>query len=102
MQRTIMGYSLAVLFATAALVALVGCSAADQTFTGTVEQTDQGLVLKTSDGANTYRVVDNPNVRALAGKTVKLTGTLMDREAGKAIAVTSFEILEEKAPAASD
>ena len=102
MKGKTMWHKLAVLFLVAGSVALIGCSAADQTFTGTVEQTDMGLVLKTSDGANTYRVVDNPDVRALAGKTVKLTGTLMDREAGKAIAVTSFEVLEEEAPAASD
>ena len=85
---------LAVIFVLISLAALIGCSSADQTFTGTMEQTDKGLVLKTSDGANTYRVVDNPDLRALAGKSVKLTGSLMDRESGKAIAVKSFEVME--------
>lgn len=102
MKRKILWHRLAVLLVVAGFLALTGCSAADQTFTGTVEQTDKGLVLKASDGANTYRVIDNPDVRALVGKSVKLTGTLMDREAGKSIRVTSFEVLEEGAPAASD
>jgi len=102
MQRKTMWRKLTVLFAVAGFVALMGCSAADQTFTGTVEQTDMGLVLKTSDGANTYRVIDNPDVRDLVGKSVKLTGTLMEREAGKSIAVTGFEVLEESPAPASD
>jgi hypothetical protein len=77
-----------------AMASIIGCSGADQTFTGTLEQTEKGLVLKTSDGANTFRVVDNPDVRALAGKSVKLTGSLLDRQAGKAINVKSFEVME--------
>lgn len=94
MQRKTMWRKLTVLLVMAGFAVLIGCAAADQTFTGTVEQTDKGLVLKTGDGVTTYRVIDNPDVRALVGKSVKLTGTLMEREAGKAIAVTSFEVLE--------
>ena len=94
MKRETTWRKLTVLFVVAGFVALMGCSAADQTFTGTVEQTDMGLVLKTSDGADTYRVIDKPDVRALVGKKVTLTGTLMERESGKAISVSSFEVLE--------
>lgn len=94
MKRKDLWQKLVVLFVVAGIVAVIGCSAADQSFTGTVEQTDKGLVLKSSDGTNTYRVIDNPDVRTLIGKSVKLTGSLMDRQAGKAIAVKSFEVLE--------
>jgi hypothetical protein len=75
------------------LLALTGCASGEQTFTGTVEKTDKGLVLKTDDGANTYRLVENKELYALEGKSVKLTGSLMERESGKTIAVTRFEIV---------
>jgi hypothetical protein len=94
MKRKSFLQGLTVVFVLFAVVALIGCSAAEQTFTGTVEQTEKGLALKTSDGANTYRIVENPDVRALVGKSVKLTGSLMDREAGKSIHVKSFEVVE--------
>lgn len=94
MKRKRVWQGLTVIFVMFGLVAMIACSAAEQTFTGTVEQTDKGLVFQTSDGAATYRVVDNPDLRALVGKSVKLTGSLMDRQAGKAINVKSFEVLE--------
>ena len=87
-----------VLVLMAGLLALTGCAGGEQTLTGTVEKTDQGLVLKTADGAGTYRLVENKDLYALEGKTVKLTGSLMERESGKAIAVTHFEIIGEGAP----
>ena len=82
----------------AILLTAIGCAGGEQTFTGTVEKTDQGLVLKTADGAGTYRLVENKDLYALEGKTVKLTGSLMERESGKAIAVTRFEVVGEGAP----
>lgn len=93
----------------AGFLVLIGCAGADQTLTGTVEKTDTGLVLKTDDGASTYRIVENKDLYALAGKSVKLTGSLMERESGKAIAVKHFEVVGEgtaeagaQKPAASD
>ena len=94
MKRKNVGRKLAALFVVVGLVAVVGCSGADQSFTGILEQTDKGMVLNSSEGANTYQVIENPNVRALLGKSVRLTGSLLDRHAGKAIAVKSFEVLE--------
>jgi len=94
MKRNTMGRALITLFLIAGLVALIGCAGAEQTFTGTVEKTDKGLVLKTADGANTYRLVENKDLYALEGKSVKLTGSLMDRESGKVISVTKFEVVQ--------
>ena len=88
------GRKLAALFVGVVLIAAIGCSAADQTFTGILEQTDNGLVLNAGEGANTYRVIANPDVLALLGKSVKLTGNLLDRQAGKTIEVKSFEVLK--------
>ena len=94
MKRQSLWQGLAVIFVFFAILAMIGCSAAEQTFTGTLEQTEKGLTLKTSDGNNTYRIVENPDLRALVGKSVKLTGSLMAREAGKSIHVKSFEVVE--------
>jgi hypothetical protein len=94
MKRKSLWKGLIVIFVFFAVVAMIGCSAAEQTFTGTLEQTEKGLALKTSDGANTYRIIENPDLRAMVGKSVKLTGSLMDRQAGKSIHVKSFEVVE--------
>ncbi|MGD8242001.1 MAG: hypothetical protein PVF59_04190 [Desulfobacterales bacterium] len=94
MKRNSLWQGLTVIFVLLAIVALIGCSATEQTFTGTMEKTETGLFLKTSEGSNTFRVEYKPDLVALEGKSVKLTGSLMDREAGKTIRVVSFEVLE--------
>ena len=94
MKQKSLWQGLRVIFVFFAIVVVIGCSAAEQTFTGTVEQTEKGLAFKTSDGANTYRIIENPDLRAMVGKSVKLTGSLMDRQAGKSINVKSFEVVE--------
>lgn len=94
MKCNTMGRTLITLFLIAGLVAMIGCAGAEQTFTGTVEKTDKGLVLKSADGTSTYRIVENKDLYALEGKTVKLTGSVMERESGKAISVTKFEVVE--------
>ena len=108
MKRNPIVRTLIMLVLMAGLLVAIGCAGGEQTFTGTVAKTDQGLVLKMADGAGTYRIVENKDLYALEGKTVKLTGSLMDRESGKAIAVTHFEVVGEGAaegapkPAASN
>ena len=94
MKRNTMGRTLITLFLIAGLVTMIGCAAADQTFTGTVEKTDKGLVLKSADGTSIFRLIENKDLYALEGKTVKLTGSLLQRESGKAISVTKFEVVQ--------
>ena len=98
MKRNPIVRTLIMLVLMAGLLVAIGCAGGEQTFTGSVEKTDQGLVLKTADGAGTYRLVENKDLYALEGKTVKLTGSLLERESGKAIAVTHFEVVGEGAP----
>ena len=109
MKSNVIGRTLLMLCLLIGVVAFVSCSGGEQTITGTVEKTDAGHVLVASDGASSYKLVENQDFSSMIGKTVKLTGTLMDRESGKAIAVTSFEVVQEgaaetgaKKPAASD
>ena len=87
------GRTLIVLFLIGCLVALFGCAGGEQTITGIVEKTDTGHILKASDGGATYKLVENQDFSSMEGKTVKVTGTLMDRESGKAISVTHFEVV---------
>jgi hypothetical protein len=84
---------LIVLFLLAGGVTLLGCAAAEQTITGTVEKTDTGHFLKTSDGANSYQLVENQDFSTMVGKNVAITGTLLERSAGNYISVTRFEVL---------
>ena len=109
MKRNAIGRTMLTLCLLVGVLALVSCAGGEQTITGTVEKTDQGHVLVASDGTNKYKLVENQDFSSMVGKSVKLTGTLMDRVSGKAISVTSFEVVEEGAaetgeqkPAASD
>jgi len=110
MKSNAFGRTLTTLTLIAGLLIMIGCAGAEQTFTGTVEKTDRGLVLNTDDGAGSYRLVENKDLYALEGKTVKLTGSVMERDSGNAISVARFEVVGEEGaagtgaqkPAASD
>ena len=82
------------LFLMVGFLALIGCAAADQTITGTVEKTAEGHLLKASDGKATYRLVENQDFAAMVGKNVAITGTLLERSAGNYISVTRFEVVD--------
>jgi hypothetical protein len=86
--------TLIVLFLVAGGVTLFGCAGGgEQTITGTVEKTDTGHFLKTSDGANSYQLVENQDFSTMVGKNVAITGTLLERSNGNYISVTRFEVL---------
>jgi hypothetical protein len=97
MKSNAIGRTLITMALIAGLLTLIACAGAEQTYTGTVEKTDKGLVLKTDGGAGPYRIIENKDLYALEGKTVKLTGSLMDRESGKALSVKHFEVVGEGA-----
>lgn len=67
--------------------------AGEQIVTGTVQQTDQGIVISTDDGAS--YLVRGQDLSALVGKTLKATGTLEEGASGKTLTVTSFEEVSE-------
>jgi hypothetical protein len=77
------------------MVAIVGLlsaglvMAAEQTVTGTLEKTDQGIVISADDG-NSY-MVQGQDLSAMVGKTVMATGTLEEGASGKTIMVTKVE-----------
>ena len=74
------------LFATAAI-------AGEQSITGTVEKTEQGIVISADDG-DTYKV-QGQDLSKMVGKTVKATGTLSEDEGGKTLTIISVEAVQE-------
>lgn len=75
------------------LVSVAGVMAAEETLTGLVEESDQGIVLSADDG-ETY-MVQGQDLSAMVGKSVKATGTLSEGESGKTITISSVEEIKE-------
>ena len=61
--------------------------------TGTVEQTDKGVVI-TSEGEGGQYLVAGQDLSSMVGKKVKATGTVAEAQGQKTLAVTS--VIEEK------
>jgi hypothetical protein len=71
------------------LIGVTGAIASDQSVTGTIEKTDQGIVISADDG-DTY-IVMGKDLSDLVGQTVKATGTLAESQVGKTLTVISIE-----------
>ena len=71
------------------LVGVTGAIASDQSVTGTIEKTDQGIVISADDG-DTY-IVMGKDLSDMVGQTVKATGTLAESHEGKTLTVISIE-----------
>lgn len=83
----------------AALILIIGFLAStpvlagEQTITGVVKQTDQGVVISVDDGSD--YLVQGKNLSAMVGKTLKATGTLAESDKGKVITVTQIEEIKQ-------
>lgn len=71
------------------LMAATGAIAGDSSITGTVEKTDQGIVIS-ADNGDKY-IVMGKDLTEMVGKTVKATGTLAEGKTGKVLTVISVE-----------
>ena len=71
------------------LLAATGVIAGENSITGTVEKTDQGIVISADDG-DTY-IVMGKDLTEMVGKTVKATGTLAESQTGKTLTIISVE-----------
>jgi len=87
MKRNVMKW-LAVLLVVG-LLAAAGAIASDESITGTIEKTDQGIVIS-ADNGETY-IVMGKDLSAMVGETVKATGTLAEGQSGKTLTVISIE-----------
>jgi TRAP-type uncharacterized transport system substrate-binding protein len=83
---------LCALLVLAVVLAAVACTKQTTTptkeITGTVEQTDQGVVI-TSEGEGGQYLVAGQDLSAMLGKKVKASGTVTEAEGRKTINVTS-------------
>ena len=87
MKRNLMRW-LAVLLVVG-LLAATGAIASDESITGTIEKTDQGIVIS-ADNGDSY-IVMGKDLSDMVGETVTATGTLSEGQAGKTITVISVE-----------
>ncbi len=71
------------------MLAATGAIAGDNSITGTVEKTDNGIVIS-ADNGDQY-IVMGKDLTDLVGKTVKATGTLAEGKSGKILTVISVE-----------
>ena len=62
----------------------------EQIITGTLEQTNQGIVLSTTTGE--HYVVKGKDVSDMVGEQVSATGTVQEFASGKSINVTSIQM----------
>jgi hypothetical protein len=74
------------------MLAATGAIAADDSITGTVEETDNGIVIS-ADNGDQY-IVMGEDLSDMVGKTVKATGTLAEGKSGKILTVISVEPVE--------
>jgi hypothetical protein len=93
MKRNHLMWKLLAIVTIIGLLTVAGAMAAEETITGTIEQSDQGIVLSADDG-ETY-MVQGQDLSAMVGKSVKATGTLEEGMSGKTITVTSVEEIKE-------
>lgn len=80
---------LAVVAVVGLLLASNAAAADEETISGTIMETDQGIVLSADDGA-TFKV-EGQDLSDMVGKNVAITGTLTEGESGKTITVISVE-----------
>ena len=71
------------------LFTAAGAIAGETSITGTVQQTDKGIVIAADDGG-TYNVM-GVDFTEMVGKVVKATGTLAESTNGKVLTVISVE-----------
>ena len=93
MKRNHLIWKLLVVVTIIGLLSVAGAIAAEETVTGMIEKSDQGIVLSADDG-ETY-MVQGQDLSEMVGKSVKATGTLAEGTSGKTITITSVEEIKE-------
>ena len=87
MKRSVMKWIAVMLVA--GLLAATGVVAGDNSVTGKVVKTDQGIMIS-ADNGDTYKVMGK-DLSKMVGKTVKAIGTLAEGKSGKTLTVISVE-----------
>ena len=93
MKKREMIWKLLAVIAIVGLLSVTNALAAEETISGTVENSDNGIIIAADDG-QAY-AVQGQDLSAMVGKTVKATGTLEESASGKIISVTMVEEIKE-------
>ena len=91
MQRSVIKWITVILVA--GFLAATGVVAGDNSITGKVEKTNQGIIIA-ADNGDTY-LVRGKDLSQMVGKTVKATGTPAEGKSGKTFTVISIESVRE-------
>lgn len=84
---------LAMFVAMLLVVVSAGLAVAEDTITGTIAEKGDTFVLDAADGS--YALEGGDMTPEMVGKTVKVTGTVAETDAGKVISVVSLEEVKE-------
>lgn len=87
-------WKLVALVAVIGLLSVANVLAAEETISGIIEESADGIVLKADDG-QTF-AIQGQDLSEMVGKSVKATGTLEESESGKIINVIKVEEVEMK------
>ena len=88
-EKKEMIWKLLAVIAIVGLLSVTNALAAEETISGTVENSDNGIVITADDG-QTY-AVQGQDLSAMVGKTVRVTGTLEESKSGPTITVVKVE-----------
>lgn len=94
MKKNMILRSVLAIFLVIGLLFTVTVVAAEQTFTGSVDENEEGAFILSADDGEEY-VITGSGLASMAGKTVKITGTLAENAEPKTITVMKIEEVEE-------
>jgi hypothetical protein len=94
MKKSMMLRSVLAITLVIGLLFTVTAVAAEQTFSGIVDENEEGAFILSSDDGEDYLIVGS-GLASMVGKTVKITGTLAEDAEPKTITVMSIEEMTE-------
>ena len=94
MKKSMIIKSLVAMVLVTGLLFTVSAVAAEQTFSGIIDENEEGAFILSADDGEDY-VIKGSGLASMVGMTVKITGTLAEDAEPKTITVMKIEELEE-------
>jgi hypothetical protein len=94
MKKSMIIKSLVAMALVTGLLFSVTAVAAEQTFSGIIDETEEGAFILSADDGEDY-VITGSGLASMVGKTVKITGTLAEGAKPKTITVMKIEEMVE-------
>jgi hypothetical protein len=94
MKKSMILRSLLAIILVTGLLFTVTAMAAEQTFSGIIDEDEDGAFILSADDGEDY-VITGSGLASMVGKTVRITGTLAEDAEPKTITVMKIEEVEE-------